>query len=202
MRDRTSELLDVARIETGTLPVVPEPAEVAVLLDEARNVFLSGGGRENVVMNLKPDLPRVLADGRLIVQALGNLLTNAARHSHESPTRAGGFPPERLPLLFRKFSRIDGEGEREVPGSGLGLAICRGIIEAHGGRIWAESEGTGLGTRFTFTLPAARPANRRASRPVPGGRRRSGSGSWRWTTTPRRCGTCGTPWSRRASNPW
>ena len=67
-----------------------------------------------------------------------------------------GVSPEQLQYLFRKYVRIDGDnGHRESTGSGLGLAICRGIIEAHGGRIWAESEGPGLGARFTFTLPVA-----------------------------------------------
>ena len=63
---------------------------------------------------------------------------------------------ELLPRLFRKFSRI-GAGNRrsDVAGSGLGLAICRGIVEAHGGRIWAESDGPGRAARFTFTMPAA-----------------------------------------------
>ena len=67
-----------------------------------------------------------------------------------------GIAAERLPHLFRKFSRIDGEDRgRDIAGSGLGLAICKGIVEAHGGRIWAESEGPGLGARFTFTIPVA-----------------------------------------------
>ena len=66
---------------------------------------------------------------------------------------------ERLPHLFRKFSRLDGEERgRETGGSGLGLAICKGIVEAHGGRIRAESDGLGLGSRFTFTLPAVEEA--------------------------------------------
>ena len=61
--------------------------------------------------------------------------------------------------LFRKFSRIDGEDRRrDIAGSGLGLAICKGIVEAHGGRIWAESDGPGLGARFTFTIPVAQGA--------------------------------------------
>ena len=67
-----------------------------------------------------------------------------------------GIPAERLPLLFRKYARIDGEEQREdLAGSGLGLAICRGIVEAHGGRIWAESDGPGQGARFIFTIPVA-----------------------------------------------
>ena len=65
-----------------------------------------------------------------------------------------GIPSERLPYLFRKFTRPDGDDLGSgVAGSGLGLAICKGIVEAHGGRIWAESEGPGMGARFTFTIP-------------------------------------------------
>ena len=177
MRDLISELLDVARIETGTLSVNPEPSEVTVLVDEARNTFLSGGGRYNVTIDLEPDLPLVVADRRRIVQVLGNLLSNAARYSHEASLirvscaledgsvalsvfdEGRGVAPERLAQLFRKFSRTDGDdGEREIKGAGLGLAICKGIVEAHGGRIWAESDGVGLGTRFTFTLPVVEEA--------------------------------------------
>ena len=173
MRYLISDLLDVARIETGTLPVSPEPVDAAVLVDEARSRFQSGGGRSNLVIDLPPDLPRVMADRRRIVQALGNLLSNAAHHSNElSPIRVAavldgvhvafsvaddgvGVPAERLPHLFRKFSQLDGEERgRAIAGSGLGLAICKGIVEAHGGRIRAESDGLGLGSRFTFTVPA------------------------------------------------
>ena len=63
-----------------------------------------------------------------------------------------GIPSERLPHLFRKFTRFEAEGEGGD--TGLGLAICKGIVEAHGGRIWAESEGLGMGARFTFTIPS------------------------------------------------
>ena len=172
MSDLISELLDVARIETGSLSVTPEPADLVVLVDEARNTFLSGGGRDNVSIELETNLPWVMADKRRIVQVLGNLLSNAARYSLEPSVirvsaalddgyvaisvadEGRGVSPERIPYLFRKFTRINAdEGEREITGSGLGLAICKGIVEAHGGRIWAESGGLGLGTQFTFTLP-------------------------------------------------
>ena len=171
MRALISDLLDVARIETGTLSISPGTAEVAVLVDEARNTFLNAGGKKNVRIELLPDLPLVMADRRRIVQVLSNLLTNAARHSPEAcviwvyAVRQGvhvsvsvadegrGIPADRLPRLFRKFSRFDAEDEGGD--TGLGLAVCKGIVEAHGGRIWAESEGVGLGARFTFTLPAA-----------------------------------------------
>ena len=174
MRDLIGDLLDVARIETGALSVAPVPAEVATLVDEARSRFQSGGGRNNLHVDLSPELPLVMADGRRIIQVLNNLLTNAARTSHEasairvSAVREGyhvavsvtdegrGIAAERLPHLFRRFSRIDGEDRRrDIAGSGLGLAICKGIVETHGGRIWAESDGPGRGARFTFTIPVA-----------------------------------------------
>ena len=78
--------------------------------------------------------------------------------------RGKGLSSDLLPQLFRKFSRIDGDDRgRDLEGSGMGLAICKGIVEAHGGRIWAESDGPGLGARFSFTLPALIEAGRVAT---------------------------------------
>ena len=169
MHALVTDLLDVARIETGTMPVSPEPAEVAMLVDRARSGFNNAGGRNNLAIDIEPDLPLVIADRRRIVQVLGNLLSNAARHSPESSVirvsavRDGihvavsvadegrGIPAESLPDLFRKFSKA--QSEEQGRDTGLGLAISKGIVEAHGGRIWAESDGLGTGARFTFTLP-------------------------------------------------
>ena len=181
MRELIGDLLDVARIETGTLPVDPEPMEVAALVDRARNAFTSAGGRNDLAIDVAPDLPAVMADRRRIVQVIVNLLSNAARHSPESSAirvsaaRAGGhvevsvadqgrgIPAEDLPRLFRKFSRRE---DRDTEGdTGLGLAICKGIVEAHGGRIHAESDGPDLGARFVFTLPVVRDAES-AARPA------------------------------------
>ena len=86
MQGLMTDLLDVARIEAGALSVSPEPTEAAILVDRARSTFLSGGGRDNIQIDLPPDLPRVMADRRRFVQVLGNLLSNAAMHS-----------PDRLP---------------------------------------------------------------------------------------------------------
>ena len=177
MRYLIGDLLDVARIETGALPVLPEPSEVHVLVEEAKTRFLSGSAGNALNVELTDDLPMVMADRRRIVQVLSNLLSNAAGYSPEgspilltavregvhvavSVTDQGrGIPADLLPELFRKFSRAYGTGHgMGIDGSGLGLAICKGIVEAHGGRIWAESEGPGLGARFTFTLPAVEAA--------------------------------------------
>jgi len=183
MHDLVSDLLDVARIETGELAVSPEPAEVAVLVDRARSSFLSLGGGNSLSIDIAPDLPLVAADRRRVVQVLGNLLSNAARHSPESSVirvtaeREGvhvavsvvnegqGIPAESLPQLFRKFSRA--QPQEQEGDTGLGLAICKGIVEAHGGRIWAESDGPGLGARFTFTLPSVEGTGSGASSVLP-----------------------------------
>ena len=172
MRYLISDLLDVARIETGTLAVTPQPSEVRALIEQARTRFVSAGGENGLLVDLPPDLPWVMADTRRIVQVLTNLLSNASKYSPEgfnirlTAARDGvhvavsvldcgtGLPEERLPDLFRKFSRLAAEDQgRAAESSGLGLAICKGIVEAHGGRIWAESRGPGQGTRFTFTVP-------------------------------------------------
>ena len=81
MRGLISDLLDAGHIEAGTLSVTPEPADVADLVEQARKTFLSGGGRHTVQIDLPPDLPRVRADRRRLVQVLNNLLANAARYS-------------------------------------------------------------------------------------------------------------------------
>ena len=188
MRGLVGDLLDVGRIDAGTLSVSPEPIGVAALVDRARNAFLAGGARHDVAIDLPGDLPPVAADRRRIVQVLNNLLANAARHAPEAtPIRVSaaqdgvhvavtvadegrGVAPERLGQLFRKRAGPAGGGGGALGAAGLGLAICKGLVEAHGGRIRAESGGPGQGTQVTFTLPAAgegaapgpAPARRRA----------------------------------------
>ena len=171
MRGLISDLLDVARIETGTLSVTPEPTDVRALAADAADAFRLGGHRHTLAIDLPPDLPWVMADRQRMAQVLGNLLANAARHSPEFSTirvtaavredfhvsisvsdEGRGIPAESLPYLFRKFSRI--EGDDKGGDTGLGLAICKGIVEAHGGRILAESDGPGLGATFTLTVPS------------------------------------------------
>ena len=173
MRDLINNLLDLSRIEAGTLSVAAEPADISVVIEQAKNAFASSGHEVAVETDLMGDLPRVMADRQRLVQVLYNLLSNASKHSRSwstirvsasrqdphvavSVTDEGiGIAPERLPRLFSKFSSTDStvDGQRQH-GYGLGLAICKGIVEAHRGRIWAESDGLGRGTRITFTVPA------------------------------------------------
>ena len=169
MRGLISDLLDSGRIDSGTLSVSPEPTSAVDLIEGARSAFLSGDGRHGIVVDLADGLPPVMADRRRVVQVLNNLLANAARHT---PTPAvirvaaareaehvafsvaddgEGVAPELLPHLFRK--NVGGASGTAI--HGLGLAICKGLVEAHGGRIRAGSGGPGQGTTITFTIPVA-----------------------------------------------
>ena len=168
MRGLIGDLLDAGRIDSGTLSVSPEPSEVAELVERARDTFVGGGGRHGISVDLPVGLPPAMADRRRIVQVLNNLFANAARHAPEtSPIRVSavredalvavavadegrGIAPELLPRLFDKHA-ADGS----KAGYGLGLAICKGLVEAHGGRIRAESAGPGQGATVIFTLPVA-----------------------------------------------
>ena len=169
-----NDLLDIARIETGSLIVHPVPVVVTDLLDQARNTFLRGWDRHDIHIEMVPGLVPVMADAGRIAQVLVNLLSNAARNSPEAaPIRltaaqeddkveicvidkGKGMSPEEVSRLFRKISPRDRDASpSNDSGQGLGLSICKGIIEAHGGRIWAESDGLGTGTQVKFTIPIA-----------------------------------------------
>ena len=169
MRALIADLLDTGRIDAGTLSVSPEPSAVADLVEGARNAFLTADARRSLVVDLAVDLPPVLADRRRVVQVLNNLLANAARHTPASAVirvaavreaenvavsvadDGAGVAPDLLPHLFRR--NVGGAGG--TASQGLGLALCKGLVEAHGGRIRAASDGPGQGTTITFTLPAA-----------------------------------------------
>ena len=174
LSELVSNLLDVTRIEAGALVVTPKRTDVEDLVDEAISTFLHSGARNHIEVELQPDLPAIAADPQRVTQVLDNLLSNASKYSPASSTikvtaslkdpylavsvidEGHGVPADQMPRLFRKFSRIGGrDGEEDVAGEGLGLAICKGIVEAHGGRIWAESDNDGRGTRFTFAIPLA-----------------------------------------------
>ena len=194
MRRLINDLLDVTRIDAGTLTIAPQPTDVAVLVEDARRVFLRSGAGNSIEVNLPPDLPRVRADGQRILQVLNNLLSNASRNSPEFSTirvsasvedvyvavsisdEGRGINAHHLSRLFEKFPLPEWENRSlHEQGNGLGLAICRGIVEAHGGRMRAESAGEGLGARFTFTIPTvdeASPVGTASPGPEPAARER------------------------------
>jgi len=161
-------LLDMTRIEAGGLRLTPELCDVQDLVGSALEQAERWVESRPVKVDVPADLPLVPMDFVLMVQVLVNLLDNAVKYSPpDSPieVRAGvedselhvqvadrgiGIPPADLERVFDKFYRVQRPGS--VTGSGLGLSICKGIMEAHGGRIWAESR-EGGGTVVTVGLP-------------------------------------------------
>lgn len=168
------QLLDLSRLEAGDVPLEIEPVPLGPLVARViREVEVArpDRAREVAVRNEVPvDLPPVEADRERIHQVLFNLLENAVRFTPSGgliTVRAvrenGGYavtvedtgpgiPKEHIPLVFERFYRVDPSRSRDDGGTGLGLAIARSVVEAHGGRIWAESDDE-RGARFTFVLP-------------------------------------------------
>ena len=178
--DRLARLVDdlqeLSRIEAGAYPLDIRPMPVSTLVETTLKRFASQAQAKQIELrsDLPAGLPPVLADHDRLTQVLTNLVGNAlqytpengrvtilaSRHAdqiHVSVVDTGiGIPAEYLPQLFTRFYRVDKSRSRQAGGgSGIGLTIARYLIEAHGGRIWAESAGAGQGSTFTFTVPVA-----------------------------------------------
>jgi two-component system sensor histidine kinase BaeS len=178
--DRLARLVDdlqeLSRIEAGAYPLNIRPVAVSTLVETILKRFAAQAQAKRIELrlDLPTDLPYVLADQDRITQVLTNLVGNAIQYAleggqvtilsirqgdeiHISVVDTGvGIPAEHLPHLFTRFYRVDKSRSRQAGGgSGIGLTIARYLVEAHSGRIWAESEGEGKGSTFTFTLKVA-----------------------------------------------
>lgn len=167
-----ADLLDVTRLEGGKrLPIEPAPVSVTGLLNEAHELFRAQAAVAGVSVeaDCRESVSAVFADHHRVMQVLSNLIGNSLKFTPPGgtirvtaePHRHGvlftiadtgpGIPKEHLSHIFTPYWQAK---RTERLGAGLGLPIAKGIVEAHGGEIWAESE-PGQGTRFLFTLPAA-----------------------------------------------
>lgn len=165
----TEKLLELARIEAGELRLHRRWEAVDELIDAALKRAEPLVGERKVEVILPEELPVILVDSHAVSEAIYSLLDNAAKYSPRGSTiriearcvgeemeiavedEGNGIPIELRERVFDKFFRADeGAGEKGV---GMGLAIARGIVEAHGGKIWIEDPKVGQGTRIAFTLP-------------------------------------------------
>jgi signal transduction histidine kinase len=170
----TNNLLDISKLEDSKLEVHPEVIEVSELLHRALVVVTPMAERKSISIIAKgyDTVPRLHGDPKRVKQILVNLLSNAVKYTpdtgkvviqvhHEAESEVAeisvsdtgmGIPDDLLPHLFDRFTRAKKVDKSQIMGTGLGLAITKGLVEAHGGRIWVESE-EGEGSTFTFTLP-------------------------------------------------
>ncbi len=176
--DRLARLVDdlqeLSRVEAKAYSLDIRPLAVSMLVQTTVKRLLPQARAKHIqiLQDLPASLPQVLGDTDRITQVLTNLAANAVQYTPEggdvtisavlqgneiylSVTDTGmGIPAEHMPHLFTRFYRVDKSRSRQAGGgSGIGLTIARHLVEAHGGRIWAESDGDGKGSRFTFTLP-------------------------------------------------
>lgn len=164
------DLVDVASIDAGKLAVTPATGDLAILIAEAVDTFRATASAKGVFLETRIDAASLLAafDHERILQVLANLISNSLKFTLQGGNitirgerEAGnirlsvrdtgrGIPGHALERIFQRFSQVDRNDRR---GLGLGLYISRCIVEAHGGRIWAESQ-PGQGSKISFTLPA------------------------------------------------
>ncbi|MFC2079489.1 ATP-binding protein [Candidatus Bipolaricaulota bacterium] len=173
-----SDLLDLSKIEAGKMVLEPSHCELEELIRDSLTLIQERATRHALHVAFEcegGDASGVLADERKLKQIMFNLLSNAAKYTPDGGSiRADaryendeivirvsdtgiGIAREDLERVFEEFEQIDSDYAKTQQGTGLGLALTRRLVELHGGRIWAESEGEGLGSTFTFTLPAKGP---------------------------------------------
>jgi two-component system sensor histidine kinase BaeS len=179
--DRLSRLVDdlqeLSRVEARAYQLDFREANLSMLIETTikRLTPNAHAKRISLTSSLPHDLPRLLADEDRLGQVLLNLVANAIQYTPEGGAvtisvernndtlqvtvadTGVGIPPEHLANIFTRFYRVDKSRSRASGGgSGIGLTIARHLVEAHGGKIWAESEGEGKGSRFVFTLPTTK----------------------------------------------
>ena len=173
MNHLIQDLLEVSRIEAGSLEVEPQPVAAPDLLRSAYEAWAPLAGAKSIALAVETDAgaPAVLADTARVLQVFSNLIGNAVKFTPEGGRIVLGAEPDEGAVRFRVadtgsgipagqltrvFDRFWQARENRRGGAGLGLAIAKGIVEAHGGRIWAESV-EGQGSTFFFTLPSRKP---------------------------------------------
>jgi len=166
-----NDILDVERIQSGTVTMHCQHCDAAALLTHASEEMRGLAQKAGITLAVTSQALPLWADPDRIVQTLTNLVGNAVKFSPPGSTvwisvvqqgaevlftvrdQGRGVPADKMESIFERFQQVDASDAREKGGSGLGLAICRSIVQQHGGRIWVESE-LGKGATFFFTLPA------------------------------------------------
>lgn len=171
LNELIDDFLDMQRLEATLLTHDHSPLPVHHLLQQAASLFSAASDKHRIIVDCPPDLPQIRGDEQQLQRAFKNLLSNAVKYSPKGGAvslgarqdgddiviwvkdEGLGIPPEALDKVFDKFFRVNSPEHRMVRGTGLGLALVRETMEAHGGRVWVESQ-VGAGSTFYVTLPA------------------------------------------------
>ena len=170
-----NDVLDMAKIESGTMNLNPEKFRVYEILDEVTSITSSLASEKNIALFITDDSDReveVYADRTRLRQVMINLVNNSIKFTDKGKISIHakrlesdkvlitvkdtgiGIPPDKLEAVFQEFTQVDTSSTRKVGGTGLGLPISRKLVEMHGGRLWAESTGVyGEGSSFYVKMP-------------------------------------------------
>jgi two-component system sensor histidine kinase KdpD len=170
LQELIEHLLDLSRLEAGILPISPEPVSLHEIMEDALPQMHTLTTGKSLTIKLPSNLPPVYADKKRISQVLVNLVRNSAAYSPRGTEikitaniqkgflkinvidQGPGIPPSDHKRVFRAFQRGALGDNGLLKGAGLGLAICKGLVDAHNGRIWINRKTT-PGTTISFTLP-------------------------------------------------
>jgi signal transduction histidine kinase len=175
MLELVNDLLDVAKIEAGKFELNAQTYDLVEVIKEQAKIFAQQAGLKHLPINVTaPPVCRLKFDRVRVAQVLGNLISNAIKYTDAGQIDINlaedaennqvvvaikdsgvGVSREDLSQLFSKFKQLKSV-DRSRKGTGLGLVVSKGIVEAHGGRIWAESPGENLGATFYFSLPISK----------------------------------------------
>jgi signal transduction histidine kinase len=166
------DLLDASRLQAGELELSRIGASIGTIAEEAVQKAKDAHPEHEFVLAIPSSVPEVFIDQWRVEQVLNNLLDNATKYSPPGSVvtirarvqepelvisvrdHGDGLRSEEVQRVFEPFYRGENATDRQAPGTGLGLTVCRGIVEAHGGRMWVESQ-PGTGSTFYFSLPLA-----------------------------------------------
>ena len=180
LMDLVNNILDISRLEEGKLKIYAIALQLQPIITEVLTMVRPMMEMKSIRCDIhaEDDLPQIYGDPKRISQILTNLINNAIKYTPRqghiaitawkqtepdmvcvSITDTGmGIPPDKLPTIFDRFSRIENEETQKTVGTGLGLSITKGLVEAHGGTITVDSE-ENHGSCFTFTLPVVMDVN-------------------------------------------